>query len=161
MTKDDFLKLLRHSSTTAYDFAKNYVIDDLPNNFKYSVILNASSDDHSLTQFDIYPNDNDKQVELIKENEVAELLCRKDKVPVWIDIAVECVYKRNTIFKLLCAGRYSDNPEEFYYTGNGTGPFGVKSPNLPFDYVDGNKFELKKIQKVAIKLVETKLKCWE
>lgn len=144
MTKDDFLKLLKLSSTMSYDFAKKYVFNQLPNDFKYSVILNASCDDPSLTQFDIYPNDNDKKVELIDENEVVKLLCRKEKVPVWIDISVECVYKKTTIFNLLCAGRYSDNYEEYYYKNDGTGPFGIKSPILPFDYVEGNKFNLNK-----------------
>ena len=143
MTKNDFLKLLRHSSKTAYDFAQNYVVDELPVDFKYSLTLNGSSDDPSLTQFDIYPSDNDKMVELVEEQEVVELLCRNEKVPVWIDISVESVYKGKTIFRLLCAGRYSDNEKEFYYNDNGTGAFGVKSPNLPIDFVEGKKFKLK------------------
>jgi len=116
MTKDDFLKLLRHSSAIASGFAKNYVLDELPKDFTYSVTLNASSDDPSLTQFDIYPNDNGKIVELVEEKEVIELLCRKDKVPVWIDISVESVYKAKTIFRLLCAGRYSDKLLELHKT---------------------------------------------
>ena len=144
MTKNDFLKLLRHSSKTAYDFAQNYVIDKLPIDFRYSLTLNASSDDPILTQFDIYPSDNDKIVELVKEQEVVELLCRKEKIPVWIDISVERIYKVKTIFMLLCAGRYSDNKKEFYYDENGTGAFGIKSPNLPLDFVEGKKIKLKK-----------------
>lgn len=150
MTKDDFLNLLRHSSAIAYDFAKNYVLDELPKDFKYSVNLNASADDPRLTQFDIYPNDNGKIVELVEEKEVIELLCRKDKVPVWIDISVESVHKAKTIFRLLCAGRYTDNENEFYYNNNGTGPFGVKSPNLPIDYIEGKKFRLKAKTKKSI-----------
>ena len=143
MTKENFWKLLRHASTVARDFAKNYVLDELPLECKYSVTLNASSDDLSLIQFDIYPNDNGKIFELVEEKEVIKLLCRKDKVPVWIDISVESVYKGKTIFRLLCAGRYTDNEKEFYYNNNGTGPFGVKSPNLPVDYIEGKKFKLK------------------
>ncbi len=150
MTKDDFLKLLRHSSAVAYDFAKNYVFDELPMDFKYSVTLNASFDNPSLTQFEIYPNDNGKIVELVDEKGVIELLCRKNKVPVWIDISVESVYKGKTIFRLLCAGRYSDNENEFYYNNNGTGPFRIKSPNLPFDYKEGKKFKLKAKTKKSI-----------
>lgn len=150
MTKDDFLKHLSHSSTVAHDFAKNYVLDELPMDFKYSVTLNASSDNLNLTQFDIYPNDNGKIIEFVEEKEVIELLCRKDKVPVWIDISVESVYKANTIFRLLCAGRYSDNENELYYNNNGTGPFGVKSPNLAFDYIEGKKYKLKAKTKKSI-----------
>ena len=142
MTSDEFLKLLNHSSTAAYAFAKNYVVEELPTDFLYSVSLNTSSDDLSLTTFDIYPNDNNKKIELIGNNEVVKLLCRKNKIPVWIDISVEKIYKEKTIFRLLCAGRYSDDENEFYYNNNGTGPFGIKSPNLPVDYVEGKKFNL-------------------
>lgn len=144
MTKDEFLRLLRQSSALSYDFAKEYVLDELPKDFKYTVILNASDDDpKELPQFDIYPNDNNKKVKLISENKVVDLLCRKGKVPVWIDINVECVFRNKTIFRLLCAGRYSDNVEEFYYQKGGTGSFGIKSPYFPIDYIEGVKFKLK------------------
>lgn len=110
---------------------KNYILDELPMNFKYM-------------------GDNGKKVEIITEKEVVGLLCRKEKVPVWIDIAVEAVYKRKTIFRLLCAGRYSDNAEELYCRNEGTGPFGVKSPALPFDYTAGNQFKLQPIKTKSV-----------
>lgn len=145
MTKTAFYKLLTDCSKLAFDFAKNYVLDDLPNDFKYTVRLNFSQDDPNLKQFDIYPNDKDKTVELITATEVVDLLCRKNKVPVWIDISVEAVNKNHTVFQVLCAGRYSDNLNEFYYQKGGTGPFGIKSPAFPLGYKnDGIKFSLKK-----------------
>ncbi|MFC0428624.1 hypothetical protein [Chryseobacterium scophthalmum] len=143
MTKDEFLKLLRKSSKSSYDFAKIYVTNKLPTGFKYSADLNISFDDPTLTEFDIYPEDNGKMINLIDENEVVELLCRKGKVPVWIDISVESVYKNKTIFRLDCAGRYSDEEKEFYYNKQGTGPFGIKSPLLPSIDFNGEKFKLK------------------
>jgi hypothetical protein len=69
-------------------------------------------------------------------------LCRQGKVPVWIDISVESVYKDQTIFRLLCAGRYTDNEEEFYYNKRETAMFGIKSPTMPPNYVEGQKFKL-------------------
>lgn len=143
MTKDEFLKLLRKSSRSSYDFAKRHVTNKLPTDFKYSVNLNSSFDDPTLTEFDIYSEDNGKIINLIDENEVVELLCRKGKLPVWIDISVESVYKNKTIFRLDCAGRYSDDEKEFYYNKQGTGSFGIKSPILPISYVEGQKFKLK------------------
>lgn len=143
MTKDYFLQLLRDSSQYSYDFAKRYVTNKLPNDFKYSVNLNSSFDGPTLTQFDIYPEDNGKRIELVDEKEVVYLLCRKHKVPVWIDISVECVHKNKTIFRLDCAGRYSDDENEFYYNKRGTGSFGIKSPILPIGYIEGEKFRLK------------------
>lgn len=143
MTKSEFQILLSHSSNVALDFAKKYVADNLPNNFKYSVRLNASTDDINLKQFDIYPSDNDKIVDFITEDKVVSLLNRNGKVPVWIDISVEYVHKDCTVFQLLCAGRYSANENEFYYLKGGIGPFGIKSPAFPIDYVEGVKFNLK------------------
>lgn len=143
MTSSEFQTLLAKATNIAFDFAKNYIVDDLPHNFKYNVQLNISRDDINLTQFDIYPNDNDKVIDLIDADKVVQVLNRKGKVPVWIDISVEFVHKNCTVFSLSCAGRYSDNEDEFYYSKNGTGPFGVKSPALPIDYIDGEKFILK------------------
>lgn len=48
MSKDEFLNLLRKSSAHAYDFVKEYVLDQLAKDFKYTVILNASDDDPKL-----------------------------------------------------------------------------------------------------------------
>jgi len=74
---------------------------------------------------------------------------------VWIDISVHKLDKYTTTFKLFCAGRYSDDKEEFYYHKGGTGPFGIKSPDLPFDYIDGRKFNLKK--KISLRKTLSKL----
>ena len=145
MTKSEFHTLLMHASNLSFDFAKNYVTDDLPPDFTYTVILNTSTDDPGLTQFDIYSEDSNKEVKHITVHEVVDLLCRKNKVPVWIDISVASVYKNHTVFQLLCAGRYSDDIHEFYYQDGDTGPFGIKSPAWPPGYKnDGSKFSLKK-----------------
>ncbi|MBX3241712.1 MAG: hypothetical protein KIT80_12060 [Chitinophagaceae bacterium] len=143
MTKSEFQTLLSHSSNVALDFARTYVTDNLPNDFRYSVRLNASTDDINLKQFDIYPRDNDKIIDFITADKVINLLNRNGKVPVWIDISVEYVYKGYTVFQLLCAGRYSADQNEFYYLKGETGPFGIKSPTLPIDYIEGVKFNLK------------------
>ena len=77
-----------------------------------------------------------------EDDEVVELLYRKNKVPVWIDINVLKSNRKTTTFNLLCAGRYTNNKEEFYYNINGSGPFGIKSPNLPINYQEGKRFRL-------------------
>ena len=135
--------MLAHASNLSLDLAKRYVADNLPGNFKYSVRLNVSEDDISLKQFDIYPADNDKTVDLITADKVISLLCRNGKVPVWIDISVKHTYEDLTVFELMCAGRYAADEKEFYYLKAGTGPFGIKSPALPIDYMEGVKFNLK------------------
>ena len=70
------------------------------------------------------------------------MLCRNNKIPVWIDISVLKSSKKSTTFNLLCAGRYSDNEEEFYYNDTQLGPFGIKGPTFPIGYKEGEKFSL-------------------
>lgn len=73
---------------------------------------------------------------------MVDLLYRKNKIPIWIDINVAKSTKKHTVFQLASAGRYSDNKEHYYYRDNGSAPFGIKSPNFPIGYKDGKKFKL-------------------
>lgn len=144
MTKEEFNILLSECSKKAIDFAGNYVINDFPNMIKYDVRLNVSNDNPNLSQFDIYPEDNNKTFSAISQNEVVDLLVRKNKVPVWIDIFVDSTTKDYTLIKLWCSGRFTDNSSDYYYNKNETACFGIKSPNLPIDYKEGDKFKLPK-----------------
>lgn len=75
-----------------------------------------------------------------------DLLYRKNKIPIWIDIKVLKSNRNSTTFNLFCTGRYSDNEEELYYNDTGSGPFGIKGPTFPIGYKAGKKFSLKKNQ---------------
>ena len=142
MTREEFLLHLNGVSLIALKFAELYVKDKLTTDFRYNVVLNVSTDDKSLTQFDIYAEDEGIIKLDLTDKEVVELLYRKNKVPVWIDINVLKSSRKSTTLNLFCAGRYTDNKEEFYYKENGSGPFGIKSPKLPVDFKEGNKFKL-------------------
>ncbi len=142
MTREEFIFHLNGASLVALKFAERYVKDKLTTDFKYNVVLNVSTDNESLTQFDIYPEDTGIIKLDLTDNEVVELLYRKNKVPVWIDINVLKSSRKSTTFNLVCAGRYTDNKEEFYHNRNGSRPLGVKSPNLSIDYKEGKKFRL-------------------
>lgn len=143
MNKPDFLFLLLGASYASFKFAKDFVTNDLKPEFKYDLELNISQDNLESKQFDFYPEDNDKKYFNLIDKEVVEILCRNDKIPVWIEIAVVKSDTKTTTLKLMCAGRYSDDINEFYYRNRGSGPFGIKSPNFPFDYKKGTKFRLK------------------
>ena len=147
MTNNEFHSLLIHSSKIALDFAKTYVTDNLSDNFRYTIHLNVSNDDLNLKQFEVFPRDNEKVIKYNTAEKVINLLVRNEKIPVWIDISVEHAQKNATFFRLLCAGRYSAHENEFYYLKGGTGPFGIKSPDLPIDYIEGVKFNLKSTPK--------------
>lgn len=142
MTKEEFNILLSECSKKAIDFASKYVSNDMPFKFKYDVRLNVSNDNPNLTQFDIYPEDNNKTYSAISHNEVVDILVRKNKVPVWIDIFVDSTKKDCTLIKIWCSGRFSDDSSHYYYNKNKTACFGIKSPNLPIEYREGEKFKL-------------------
>jgi len=143
MTRDEFILHLRESSLIALKLAEHFVKDKLTTDFKYNVILNASNDDLNLNQFDFYQEDNGIIKLKLIDMEVIDLLYRKNKVPVWININVLKSSRKSTTFNLLCAGRFTDNKEEFYYNNKiGSTPFGIKSPELPIDYSEGKKFSL-------------------
>ncbi|UKN02005.1 hypothetical protein K6119_00555 [Paracrocinitomix mangrovi] len=151
MTVIEFDNLLTKATEFAFEFGQRYVSNMLPKSFVYEVQLNMSYDDPSLTQFDLYPEDDHKIINGLNKTEVIDLLLRKNKVPVWIDISVKDITETNTVINLLCSGRYSAEPEELYYQDNGTGPFGIKSPILPFGFKEGEKFDLKQNRKINSK----------
>ncbi len=142
MTKVEFNNLLSECSLKAIDFAEYYVTNNLPKKVIFNVVLNVSKDDPKLKRFDIFPEDNNKKYSLIKQQKVVDLLFRNNKIPVWVDINVESIYNNHTVISLFCSGRYSDDSEQYYYNNNGTACFGVKSPNLPVDYIEGEKINL-------------------
>lgn len=142
MTKKEFEKLLTKATKLAFDFGQEHVSNQLHSSIIYDVKLNSSYDDPKLTQFDFYPEDNGKELKALSKSEIVDLLFRKNKVPVWIDISLKYVTKSNIIVNLICAGRYTDDWSEMYYHSGNTGPFGIKSPSLPKNYKKGQKFDI-------------------
>ena len=147
MQEEEFQQLLLSATDQAKQVASEFVLNDLPLENVYNIQLNFSHDDPALTQFDMYPEDDGRVIEMVDANIVVKTLLRQGKVPVWIDISVTTIQNGKTILTLFCAGRYSDNKKELYYHQRGMGPFGVKSPNLPIDYKAGNKFWLPETKK--------------
>ncbi|MTH16822.1 hypothetical protein [Flavobacterium sp. LC2016-01] len=143
MTREEFLFHLKGASFMALKFAENYVKDKLATDFKYNLLFTSANMSGDASKFDIYPEDDGSIKSNLTDNEVVDLLYRKNKVPIWIDISVLESNRKNTILHLACAGRYSNNKEDYYYKNDGSAPFGVKSPTLPIGYKEGKKFRLK------------------
>ena len=145
MRKVDFHFLLLGASYASFKFAEGMVSDELSTEFRYNVDLSMSHDSPDLTGFVVYPEDAGKRYTMLTAKEVVDVLCRDEKVPVWVDVSVESVTQGFTVFRLLCAGRFSGNPDTYYYSQGGSGPFGIKSPVLPPDHVEGKKFKLRPV----------------
>lgn len=164
MTKQEFLIRLKNSSIEAAKFAEHYITDKLTNDYKYNVIFTPANYNDDPSKFDIYPEDEGIIKLNLTDIEVIDLLCRKNKIPVWIDINILKSSRKCTTFDLLCAGRYSDNEEEFYYNDNQSGPFGIKSPTFPIGYKEGEKFSLKKsfyLRKLHLMYFKIKRLCFK
>jgi len=145
MTKPDFQILLIASSTLAIRFAQTMITQTLPYDYRYHVLLNQSCDDDASEDEILYPTDNGREFAQLTEEEVVSLLCRENRCPEWIDINVEAVSNTFTLLSLLCCGRYTADLKKMYYTKNGLGPFGVKSPDLPARWDRVTRFSLKKV----------------
>ena len=116
--------------------------NSLEEDIKFDISLNESADIPRVEKFDHYPEDDNKSFKNLSEDEIIKLLFRNKKVPVWIDINVKTVQDGYTIMNLLCAGRFSDDENEYYYENRNTGPFGIKGPIYPMGFKEGTKFKI-------------------
>jgi hypothetical protein len=144
MTQAEFHAMLICASFLALRFGKGFVTQDLPVDlFRYQVWLNQSHDGNRMEDEVVYPADDGKVLEGFSEQEVVGLLYRDGRCPEWIDVQVEAVGAGVTVFRLDCCGRYTDDKRRMYYSKRGLGPFGVKSPDLPPGFKEGDRFALK------------------
>jgi hypothetical protein len=134
--------LLRKATARAIVFARQFVSNSLPDACEYNLHLNQSYDAQVAEGDLTFPEDVGVMRPGVSVEEVVETLYRHGCCPVWIDISVEAVVGAKTRVRLLCAGRYSRNDSSLYYVDRGVGPFGIKGPDLPSDYQDGQKFAL-------------------
>lgn len=137
-----FQKQLHQASKSAIDFAKQFVLNPLPDRCRYLVLLNQSYDHHAKPNDLLFPEDDGVVHKYLKGIEVVDLLCREDSVPQWIDISVCSVGENFTLLKLLCCGRYVSDSSRLYYLERRTEPFGIKSPSLPSGWGKKQKFFL-------------------
>ena len=126
MTVDTFTTYLISASYWAIKMFSDQLGKPIPFVFCYDVELNQSNDENPEPHLTLYLEDAGKSYERLIIYEVAALLCRDGKVPVWIDVWVCRYNKRCTVLHLSCSGRYTQSLEDMYYNRNGAGPFGVK-----------------------------------
>ncbi len=153
MRKEDFHNQLIAASFAALRFGQEYVSNHLSHDLTYVVVLNQSCDGNRKDDEIVYPEDDGKIHSGLSHVEVVDLLHREDRCPQWIDISVAGADEEVTLLKLLCCGRYHADESRLYYYWQGSQPFGIKSPVLPFDWKEGKKFELEKPSKAIEDIV--------
>ena len=135
MTRARFEHALKGASDASKQFAMRLVTNHLPDARAYILELNNSFDENPLAEDEIvYPEDQTTIGDIstpLSFEEVIAVLWRDGAIPEWIDIAPIRASGSQTIFQLICCGRFTANPERLYYRDSEWSPFGVKSPTLP------------------------------
>ena len=147
MTRSEFMSLLAKATKASVDFARRYVENDLPEPVRFHLLLNQSYDGNAKADERVYPEDDGRELSSVTSDGVADVLVRDGRCPEWIDVAVEAEGGDHTLVRLLCCGRYTAEENRMYYTRQGTGPFGIKSPNLPFGYAEDTRFRMPRLNK--------------
>ena len=139
MDKEKFRQLLQQSTKDCREFSKNFLRNQLDGTTMYLVIPNSSYDGNPLVDDEmVYPEDTlpeGKEHILMKEEAVAEYFWRDGRIPEWIDITPKKEKDGQLFFELKACGRFTSNKEALYYTHQNRGPFGVKGPILPSDWI--------------------------
>lgn len=135
LNKDEFSNLLEKASDMARDFAEEFVTNELPRSYRYFLNINEPYDEEMLQEDEEwFPEEGMSDEELIgplEPKEIVSKLWKVGKVPVWIDISAYKADENFTFLRLLCCSRHSAMRKLYYYESNGTGPFGIKSPDFP------------------------------
>ena len=145
MTRAEFSDLLLSASNQALVFARAFVVNPLATDFRYHVLFNQSFDGHATTEHRVFPEDEGREYASLTVGDATNILYRDGYCPEWIDLSVEAEGQGYTLLRALCCGRFSEDLASLYYSSNGNGPFGIKSPNLSFGYVEGTKFSIPKL----------------
>lgn len=110
-------KLLEFSTNEALKFARRLVFNHIPRKVLYDIAIK---------------NGVRMLASGVNIESAVEILWRNGSVPRWADIQVKCIQDGATIVSLMISDEYVANFEETLYSERGTGPFGVKSPDVPW-----------------------------
>ncbi len=142
MRSTDFSLRLDAASFYVTRFALTMVHDNLPFDFRYAVLLNSSHDGNRAPDEVIFPEDDHVIQNDLDAKDVVTLLCRDERVPQWIDASVAFKGQTHTHISLKCCGRYHSDDNRLYYYSQGSQPFGIKSPSLPWNRKETERFWL-------------------
>ena len=134
MDREVFRDNLIYASEWCREFTTQFVLDLLPDQYRFWVDLNCSFDQNLIDGEVVFPDDVDKhgsRVGPLTVDAVVSLLWRDEMVPEWIDISAWDVDPQFTYFKLKCCGRFTAGSERLYYRWTDCPPFGIKSPIYP------------------------------
>jgi len=127
MEREEFKIYLIAASYLAIQGVKIIAKEKCPCEFIYDIELNQSADVRTDKEFIYYPEDDGKVYLQQSVDDAVTLLVRDGKIPVWIDIFVKASTSKTTTLQLECAGRFTNQKAQMYYSPQGYGPFGIKN----------------------------------
>ena len=144
-----FEQRVRKPAEQALQFARQFVVQPLPDQLVFRVYPNQSYDGHPrVADEEVFPDEtlgNGCFHGPWSVEEVVGFLWRHGKVPEWVDIAVESEDTCCTIIALRCCGRFTSQEELLYHRPGGCPPFSIKSPCFPpglWSVEEQGKFDL-------------------
>lgn len=149
MDREQFAKNLREAVEHAVKFARDHVIQALPDVTALRVYANCSFDGNPLFGDEVvFPEDSQPQGVFRGPwsiDEAVRFLWRDGRVPEWVDVAVEDEDGHTTFVGLTCCGRFTADETSLYHRNGEIAPFHVVSPPIEPDAwdLDTNKMTRK------------------
>ncbi|MRG98399.1 hypothetical protein [Polyangium spumosum] len=136
MDRATFASRLETASLRARDFARELVLEHLPDEIRFDVVLNASYDGNPLHPDEVvFPGDGERfsraDLKGVDATTVLDLLLRDGMVPEWINLTVTHEHGGKTFIEVLCCGRFTANESLLYHAEEGYPPFHVLGPSIP------------------------------
>ncbi|MDI3285785.1 hypothetical protein [Polyangium sp. 15x6] len=136
MDRATFASRLDSASRRARDFARELVVEPLPDEIRFDVVLDASYDKNPLHPDEfVFPDDGERfsrsDLMGLDAATVIDVLFRDGKVPEWINLAVTHEGGGRTFVEVLCCGRFTANESLFYHAGGGVSAFSRARPVDP------------------------------
>ncbi|MBV1849319.1 hypothetical protein [Catellatospora tritici] len=136
MDKDTFTSRFRQAAEMAHRFAQTMISEPLPDALSFRVRLNQSYDGHPPRPGEVrFPEDSswEKASSLHRVDLATAVaqLWRDGRVPEWINVMVTSETGTETVFEVVCCGRFTGDDEHLYHEREGMPPFHALGPWLP------------------------------
>jgi len=130
-----FVQRLKEAARRAVEFARCFVVEPLPDAVVFLVYPNQSYDGNPRVGDEVvFPEDalpGGGRHGPWSAKQAADFLCRKGRVPEWVNVAVSGEGGGHTEVSLRCCGRFTARDDMLYHSAGGLPPFSVKGPELP------------------------------
>jgi hypothetical protein len=118
MTRERFESLLSMATAHTVAVARTMVFEDLPAEVCYQMLDERGKP--------VGPE--------MKRAEFIQRVWSAGRIPEWIDLSVRARNEGFTLVDVFIASKLVEEESACVYAARGQGPFGIKSPNLPWDW---------------------------